>query len=88
MHAYMQSLGILSLLKKEVLLDGFLCWKFCCRHKSNVVMHSSCLLTSMELILIPSCSLLYLHFNDMKCSKYFIIGKKVITINIILIQKK
>ena len=29
-----------------------------------LVMHSFCWLTSMELILIPNCSLLYLHSND------------------------
>ena len=39
-------------------------------------MHSFCLLTSMELILIPNCSLLYLHSNDMNSSKSLFLKKK------------
>ena len=33
---------------------------------NDIVMHSLYLLTSLELILIPNCSLLYLHSNDLK----------------------
>ena len=38
-------------------------------------MHSFCLLPSMEPILVPNCSILYLHSNDMNSEK-FILGKK------------
>ena len=37
--------------------------------ESDIVMRSFCLLASMELILIPNCSLLYLHSNDMNSLK-------------------
>ena len=60
-----------SLLRKESLLDGFLCCKFCCRHWHDVEMSSFCLLTSMGLILISNCSLLHLHSNDMNSWKSF-----------------
>ena len=33
-------------------------------------MHSFCLLTSLELIHIPNCSLLCLHSNDMKFDNF------------------
>ena len=49
-------------------------------------MCSFCLLASMELILIPTCSLLYLHSNDMKVP-VGIVGEKVIDINIICFKK-
>ena len=32
-YAYLESLRILSLLRKESLLDGFLCYKFRYRHR-------------------------------------------------------
>ena len=44
------------LLRKESLLDGYLCCKFC-------------LVSSMELILILDCSILYLQSNDMNSLK-------------------
>ena len=50
-------------------------------------MLSFCSLTSMEPILIPNCSLLYLHSNDMNSWKKFISEKKVIAINTIDINK-
>ena len=37
-----------------------------------VEMCSFCYLTSMELILITNCSLLYLHSNDMKFEKFIL----------------
>ena len=37
-------------------------------------MRSFCLLASMELILIPNCSLLYLHSNDMNSLKSSLLG--------------
>ena len=37
-------------------------------------MHSFCLLASMELILIPNCSLLYLYSNDMNNFKNIFLG--------------
>ena len=40
-------------------------------------MRSFCLLTSMELILIPNCSLLYLHSNDMNSFEKFILEKRL-----------
>ena len=47
-----------SLLRKVVLLDGFLCCKFCCdiAHKA---LHSFFLLTLIEQILITNCSFLH-----------------------------
>ena len=39
-------------------------------------MHSFCWLASMELILIPNCSLLYLHSNDIEQFEKFILKKK------------
>ena len=38
-------------------------------------MCSFCLLTSMELILIPNCSLFYLHSNDMNSLKSLFLKK-------------
>ena len=52
----------------------FVAVSFCCR-QSEVVM--CCLLTSMELILIPNCSLLYLHSNDVNHLKSFILKEKL-----------
>ena len=46
-------------------------------------MHSFCLLTSMKLILIPNCSSLYLHSNDVNSLKSLLLNK-VIAINIII----
>ena len=40
------------------------------------MIHSFCLLTSMELIPIPNCKLLYLHSNDMKSLKSLFLKKK------------
>ena len=45
-------------------------------------MYSFCLLASMELILIPNCSILYLHSNNRNSSKSLFM-KKVIAINIL-----
>ena len=52
--AYWKTLWIPSLLRMELVLDEFLC----CR-QSDVVMHSFCLLPSMEQILVANRSLLY-----------------------------
>ena len=49
-------------------------------------MHSFCLLTSMELIIIANCSILYLHSNDTNNLKSLFLKKKVIPINIIVIK--
>ena len=50
-------------------------------------MHSFCLLTSMELIHIPNCSLLYLHSNDMNSLRMYTWKIRVMAINIIVITK-
>ena len=50
-------------------------------------MHIFCLLTSMELIPIPNCSLYYLHSNDIKNLKSFFLKKKVAAINITVFKK-
>ena len=47
-------------------------------------MRSFCLLTSMELILTPNCSLLYLQSNDMNSLIKFILDVFVIAINRII----
>ena len=52
-----------SLLRKESLLDGFLCSKLC--RKRPIEMCSFCFLTLMELIPIPNCSILYSYSNEM-----------------------
>ena len=49
-------------------------------------MRNFCLLTSIELVLIPNCSLLNLHSNDINSLKSSFL-KKVIAINIIVIKK-
>ena len=49
----------------------------CCRH-SHFEMYIFCLLTSMELILRPNCSLLHLRFNNMK--SFFLTDKNVVDI--------
>ena len=41
-------------------------------------MRNFCLLTTMELILIPNCSLLYLHYNGMNNLESLFLKKKVI----------
>ena len=41
-------------------------------------MRNFCLLTSMELILTPNCSLLYLHSNDINSLKSFTLKKKLL----------
>ena len=58
--------------EKIVALDSC---KFCVTWH-DVVMCSVCLLTSMELILIPNCSLLYLHSNNMNSLKSIFMKKK------------
>ena len=74
-------------LEKRVILDRFLCCSLVV-DISVLKMHSFCLLTSMELTLIPDCSLLYLHSNDMNSLKsVFKKKKRVIAINIIVIKK-
>ena len=52
----------------------FRCFKFCCR-QSDIAMHSFCLLTLMELIVRPNCSLLYLHSNGMNCLVVFVVAQ-------------
>ena len=47
-------------------------------------MHGLCLLTTMERILKPNCSLLCLHSNDMNSLKCVFLKKKVLSINIIV----
>ena len=42
---------------------------------SDVMMHSFCLLASMKRILIPNCSILYLHSNDMNSLKRLFLKK-------------
>ena len=49
-------------------------------------MCSICLLVSMELTLIPNCSSLYLHSNDMNNLKSLLLKKKFIVINKIVIK--
>ena len=44
-------------------------------------MCSFCLLTLMEPILIPNCSILYLHSNDINSLKSLHLKKEVIAIN-------
>ena len=44
-------------------------------------MHRFCLLTTMELILIPNCSLLYLHSNDIKSLKIICLKKVIAKYN-------
>ena len=50
-------------------------------------MRSFCLLTSIKLILIPNCSLLYLHSNDTYVQFQKFIIKKGIATNLIAITK-
>ena len=69
---HLESLSISSLL----LLDEFRCCTFCCRQ----IDVSFSLLASMELLLRPNCSLLYLHCNDMLFEK-FLRGKNVRAMN-------
>ena len=49
-------------------------------------MCSFCLLTSMELILVSSCSSLYFHSNDMNSLKSLSLERKVLSTNIIVIK--
>ena len=42
----------------------------------------------MEMILIPNCSLLYLHSNDTNSLKFILEKKEVIAINIIVIKQQ
>ena len=67
-NAFGKTLGIPLLMRKEshrwISFYTFFC---CCTHGTMsrcIVLH-----TSIELILIPNCSLLYLHSNDMKSFK-------------------
>ena len=55
--------------EKSLCLNKFRCCK------QNMVMRSFCLLTSMELILIPNCSLLHLHSNDTKSLRNYSLKK-------------
>ena len=50
-------------------------------------MHSFCLLTLMELILIPNCGLLHLHSNDMNSLNSSFLEKKIVAISIIVVIK-
>ena len=68
LHKHLCLSGIPSLLRKESLLDAFLYCKYCCRHEW-CTMHNFCLLTSMELILIANCSLLYSYSNNLNIWK-------------------
>ena len=78
LHRYRNHFG----LRKEVLHDRFLCYKFYCVHlETYIVLHIFCLLTSVEPILIPNGGLLHLHANDMNC----FVKKKFIGTNIIII---
>ena len=80
-NALWKTLWIPLLLRKELLLDGFPSVSFVV-DMHNVEMCSFCLLASMEQILIPNCSLLYLHSSDMISFKSVFL-KKVIAINTI-----
>ena len=55
---------------------------------ADVEVCSFCLLASIEQILVPNCSLLYLHSNDMNSLKKLFLKRKVTAINIIVIKKK
>ena len=51
----------------------------------RVMMCSFCLLSSMKLIVMPNCSLLCLHSNDVDHLKSLLLKKTIIAINIIVI---
>ena len=83
---YSESLGSIPLLlRKEVVLDEFPSVSWFYRHDTLQRCIFVCLLASMEMILMPNCSLLYLHSNDMNSFKNEFL-KKVIAINIIVIK--
>ena len=62
-NASWKTLRILLLLRKKSHQDGFLCSNPCCRHRAVKICRFY-LLTSMELIPIPNCSILYFHSNN------------------------
>ena len=69
-------LKLYTVLRMAALLDGFPSVSYLYTWH-DVEMHMLCLLTSMELILIPNCGLLCLDYNDMNCFKICVLKKKL-----------
>ena len=85
-YAYLELLRFSSLLRRESLLDVFLCCNICSRHE-QLVMPSFCLLTSMELILRPYCCLVCLHSNDRNSLIYVYSWVYVIAVSVIVLKR-